>query len=113
MNIQKVFEAVRNEPDQLTLVVVALELERQGYKVTVNEKYQWSEALMTADKEGELDLIPKQNGVLISIEKNGSRESFRVQFLDVDAICFTDTDTAPLMYNPEFTTGFFRSGKSN
>lgn len=57
MNVQKVFDAIKNEPDQATLIVAALELERQGYSVTVAHKYHGSQALLDADERNEIDLI--------------------------------------------------------
>lgn len=37
MNLQKVFEAVRNEPNQATIIIAVEELERQGYDVIIYE----------------------------------------------------------------------------
>jgi hypothetical protein len=113
MNVENLFKAVKNEPDQPTLIVAALELERQGYRVTVNNKYIGSEALLVAEDNGELDLIPKRNGVTIRIEKNNVAQTFRIQFLDVDAICITEMNTAPVMYDPDTTIGFYKSGETN
>ena len=58
MNIQRIFDAVAAEPDQHTLIVVVSELESQGYRVTVDGKYQGSAALAGADAAGEFEMQP-------------------------------------------------------
>ncbi|MCX6132972.1 MAG: hypothetical protein NTU47_04070 [Ignavibacteriales bacterium] len=113
MDIEKIFKAVRDEPDQYTLLVVAAAIEEQGYEVTVNEKYVGVQALRFAEENGDLDNLPMRNGVLIHVQKGSERQGFRLHFLDLDAICFTDVDTPPVIYNPEFTTGFYKSGATN
>ena len=35
MNLEKVFEAIKKEPDQPTLIVAVLEFECQSYQITV------------------------------------------------------------------------------
>jgi hypothetical protein len=113
MNIQKVFEAIKSEPDQPTLIVAALEFERQGYSVTIGDKYDGSRALLEADERDELNLIPLRNGVKFKIAANKEVQTFRLQLLDVDTVCFTDVDSPPVIYDPEATIGFFKSGKTN
>jgi len=113
MNIQKVFEAIKSEPDQPTLIVAALEFERQGYSVTINDKYEGSQALLQAEERNELNLIPLRNGVTFKISNASEMQSFRLQFLDVDAVCITDVDSPPVIYDPEETIGFYKSGRTN
>jgi len=113
MNLQRLFQAVADEPDQPTLLVVAIELERQGYSITVADKHCGSAALLEAEENGDLNLIPKANGVRMDLEKNGEQQSFRIQFLDVDAICITDIETLPVIYDPKYTTGFYKAGEIN
>ncbi len=113
MNVEGLFRAVREEPDQHTLIVAVRELERQGYGVRVNERYEGSAALIAADERGELNDVPSSNGYVIKISKNNASQVFRIHILDNDDICVSSVDTSPVMYNPEFTTRFFRSGKTN
>jgi hypothetical protein len=113
MNIKRVFEAIKVEPDQPTLIVAVLEFERQGYQVKVGERYLGSAALIDAEEKDELKLLPLTNGVVINLKRNDEEQSFRLHFLDIDAICITDVHTPPVTYNAKFTTGFFKSGKVN
>ncbi len=113
MNIQKVFQAVKDEPDQSTLIVAVAAVEAQGYEVTVNVKFSGTKALLAAEENGDLVNLPMRNGVIIQIKKGEEQQSFRMHFLDIDAICFTDVDTPPVVYDPDFTTGFYKSGATN
>jgi hypothetical protein len=112
MNLQQLFRAVRNDPDLPTLFVVVAELQRQGYAVTVNDRMVDLRTVKDAEEKGQLTLIPSRGGFKITIEKNAETQTFRVQVLDVDAICLTDIDTPPVIYDERFKTGFFKSGKS-
>ena len=105
MNLQHLFKAVKDEPDLPTLFVVVAELERQGYAVTVNDRLVNLRAVRDAEEKGQLTLIPSRGGFKITIEKNAERQTFRVQTLDFDAICLTDTDTAPVIYDERFEKG--------
>jgi hypothetical protein len=113
MNIQKIFEAVAGEPDQATIIVVALELERQGYNVIINKKYKGSKGLFELDEQGDLTTALGKNGVHLSINKGKDKQEFRMHFLDLDAVCFTKLDSHPVIYDQEYTTGFYKSGKNN
>lgn len=113
MNIQLLFDAIKQEPDQHTLTVAVLELERQGYAVKVNNKYSGSDEIIEAEERGELEHLPMRNGVVLQLERDDERQSYRMQFLDVDSICITSVDSLPVIYDPEFTSGFFKSKKSN
>lgn len=113
MNVEGLFKAVKAEPDQHTLVVVALELERQGYRVYVNDKYEGSASLIAAEEQGALSGVPSSNGYKIQIVRDSDCQSFRVHLLDVDEICISSVETSPVVYNPEFTTRFFESGGTN
>ena len=113
MNIQKVFEAVKAEPDHSTIIVAVSELENQGYQVKVGDKYSGSAALIEAEGNGELELLPMNNGVVIQMKRNNEEQRFRIHFLDIDAICFTEVDSLPIIFNPQYTTGSLHSGKNN
>lgn len=113
MNLERILQAVREEPDQPTLIVIAIAFEAQGYEVTINNKYTGSEVLLKAEENGELNLIPLKNGVKVTVMKDKQSQSFRVQFLDVDAVCFVDVDSPPVIYDPEFTTGLYGPSKTN
>jgi hypothetical protein len=110
MNLQHLFQAAKNEPNLPTLFVVVAELERQGYAVTINDRLANLRAVKAAEEKGELTLIPSRNGFKMTIEKNAERQTFRVQILDVGAICLTDIDAAPVIYDERFKTGYFKSG---
>jgi hypothetical protein len=109
MNLQLLFKAVKDEPDLPTLFVVVAELERQGYAVTVNDRKVNLRTVKDAEEKGQLTLIPSRGGFRITIEKKAERQAFRVQTLDVNAICVTDIDTAPVIYDERFKTGFLKS----
>jgi hypothetical protein len=109
MNLQHLFKAVKDEPDLPTLFVVVAELERQGYAVTVNDRLVNLRAVKDAEEKGQHTLIQSRGGFRITIEKKAERQTFRVQTLDVNAICLTDIDTAPVIYDERFKTGFFKS----
>jgi hypothetical protein len=109
MNLQLLFRAVKDEPDLPTLFVVVAELGRQGYAVTVNDRLVNLRAVKDAEEKGQLTLMPSRGGFRITIEKNGERQTFRVQTLDVDAICLTDIDAPPVIYDERFKTGSFKS----
>ncbi len=102
MNLQLLFQAVKDEPDLPTLFVVVAELERQGYAVTVNDRLVTLRTVKDAEEKGQLTLIPSRGGFKITIEKKAERQTFRVQVLDVDAICLTEMDTAPVIYDERF-----------
>lgn len=110
MNIQKVFEAVRDEPDQSTLIVAVNELERQGYKVIINERYNGSKDLILAGEKNELRYLTHINGVIIKTLKNEEVQNFRIHYLDIDAIAFTDVKSLPVQYNPKYTIELFTQG---
>jgi hypothetical protein len=110
MDLQHLFQAVKDEHDLPTLFVVVAELERQGYAVTVNDRLATLRSVKVAEEKGELTLIPSRNGFKMTIEKKGERQTFRVQILDVGAICVTDIDTPPVIYDERFKTGFFKPG---
>jgi hypothetical protein len=109
MNLQLLFRAVKDEPDLPTLFVVVAELGRQGYAVTVNDRLVNLRTVKDAEEKGQLTLIPSRGGFKINIEKNTESQTFRVQVLDVNAICLTDIETAPVIYDERFKTGSFKS----
>ena len=113
MNIYRLYEAVRNQPNQASLVVAVRELERQGYRIVIADKHDGSAALEELDAQGELSLITMRNSVRLRIEREGEIQELRLQFLDNDDICLTHPDTPPVIYDPEYTTGFFKSGETN
>jgi hypothetical protein len=113
MNIQKIFQAVKDAPDQTTLIVAVGALEEQGYEVTINDKFSGMKDLIAAEENGDLDTLPMRNGVSIRVKKAEKEQTFRIHLLDIDAICFTDVDTPPVIYNPDFTTGLYKSGATN
>lgn len=59
MNIQKIFDAVRNGPDQPTIIIAIRELEKQGYIVIVNDRYNGTKDLILADEMNELQYLYK------------------------------------------------------
>jgi hypothetical protein len=105
MNLERLFRAVKDDPDLPTLFVVVAELERQGYAVTVNDRLVTLRTVRDAEEKGQLTLIPSRGGFRITIEKKDERQTFRVQNLDVDAICLTDVDAAPVIYDERFKSG--------
>jgi hypothetical protein len=109
MNLQQLFRAVKDEPDLPTLFVVVAELERQGYAVTVNDRLVNLRAVRDAEEKGQLTLMPSRGGFRVTIEKKAERQTFRVQVLDVDAICLTDMDAPPVIYDERFKPGSFKS----
>jgi hypothetical protein len=113
MNVQKLFNAIKDESDQPTLIIATIELERQGYNVTLNKKYHGSRELTEAEGNGDLQYLPMQNGILIEIKKGKEKQSFRLQMLDLDSVCITSLDSHPVIYNPEFTTEFYKSKRQN
>jgi hypothetical protein len=113
MNLQDLFQAVKNDRDLPILFVVVAELERQGYTVTVNDRLANLRAVKNAEEKGELTLIPSRNGFKMTIEKKGERQTFRVQILDVGVICLTDSDTGPVIFDERFKTGFFKPGDAH
>jgi len=102
MNLQLLFQAVKDEPNLPTLFVVVAELERQGYAVTVNDRLVTLRTVKDAEEKGQLTLIPSRGGFKITIEKKAERQMFRVQVLDFDAICLTDINAAPVIYDERF-----------
>lgn len=110
MNIQNLFAAVREHSGEHALVVVARELERQGYKVKAAGHFDGSQSLISADEAGELERLPVGIGVEMNVEKGGEIQSFRLHFLDLDAVCLTDLNSPPVIHDPKFTIDEFRSG---
>jgi hypothetical protein len=108
VNVQKLFEAVQSDPDQSTLLVVVQELERQRYEVIVDRRYRGSREVARAEESGELNRLPLSLGVPIHIRKGNEEESFRLHFLDLDAIAITPLVSPPVIYNPDFTINEFR-----
>ena len=113
MNLQRVFEAVRQEPDQMTLLVAVGEFERQGYTLTVNDKYRGYDSLVQAEEEGYLENLLSRNGVILKLEKDKEVQVLRMHFLDIDAVCFSDADTLPVIFDPQFTTEPHKTGEMN
>jgi hypothetical protein len=113
MNAQKIFEAVKAEPDQPTLLVVARELEQQVYTVTIAGKYGGFEELEKADENGELTFLPTRNGVIFEIQKEDERQQFRVHLLDLDVVCLTSVQSHPVIFDPKFTTDLHKAPDGN
>ncbi len=113
MNLQELFKAVKDDQDLPVLFVAVAELERQGYKVTVNDRLADLRTVKAAEEKGQHTLIPSRNGFKITVEKNAERQTFRLQILDTGVICLTDVDTIPVIYDERFKTGFFRPGEAN
>ncbi|MDE3057570.1 MAG: hypothetical protein KGJ59_06405 [Bacteroidota bacterium] len=113
MNIERVFNAVKEESDQPTIIVATIELEQQGYDVLIAGKYHGSQELIEADEDGDLSLLPMNNGVLFEVTIGNEKQRFRLHFLDIDQICFTSEDSLPLEYNEEFTVTHFNEGRNN
>ncbi len=108
MNIQKIFDAVRNEPDQITIIIVVEELERQGYDVIINNKYFGAKELWVADEKNELKYLTSINGVILKIKREKEEQILRMHFLDIDSVAFTDINTQPIQYNPDYTIKLFK-----
>jgi hypothetical protein len=113
MNVQKLFSAVKAEADQHTLIVAANELERQGYKVVVAEKYNGSVELCSAEEKGELKYLSTRNGVKIKIKKKNEIQVFRIHFLDIDIIAITDLAISPIKFDEENTADYYKKGLTN
>lgn len=109
MNVQRLFDAIHNEPAQPTLLVAVLELERQGFQVTVANRFVGSGAVANAIETGELNKLRVGLGVAIEIENGDERQSFRLHFLDLDAVALTAFSSLPVIYDPAFTVSDFRS----
>ena len=103
MNIQRIFEAVKNEPDQETIIIIVNELEKQGYLVIINDKYNGSKNLLEAEARNELCFLPYINGIKIKIFKKDEVQNFRVHYLDNDAIALTELESLPIEYNNGYT----------
>ena len=110
MNIQKIFEAVRNEPDQPTIIIAVRELEKQGYTVIINERYRGTKDLMLADEMNELRYLTSINGVILQIRRAEEIQFLRMHFLDIDSVAFTDIKSLPIQYNPQYTIELFTQG---
>lgn len=108
MNVQKLFEAVKIESGQPTLLVAVAELERQGYSVTVNRIYNGSNEVVRAEERGELNKLPVGVGIRFEIKNEKERQVFRLHFLDLDAIGITAAESPPIIYDPGFTINEFR-----
>ena len=108
MNIQNLFQSIKDNPDQSTLITAALELERQGYGVVVDSRYHGSQELISADERGELSRLPVGIGINFHIRKEFEEETFKLHLLDLDAVAVTDIESPPVIYNPEFTISEFR-----
>jgi hypothetical protein len=104
---------VKDEPDQHTLIVLVQEMERQDYRVTIEDKFKGSVELIEAEEKGELNKLPMVRGVVVSILKGKENQIFRIQFLDIDSICITDLDCPPLIINLDHTIKFYKSGENN
>lgn len=109
MNLQKIFEAVRNEPDQPTLIIAVSEIERQGYQVIINDKYFGSKELVSAEERNELNYLTHINGVVLKTIKNEDMQSFRIHYLDIDSIAFTSVEAIPIQYNPDYSIRFLKN----
>lgn len=107
MNVQKLFHAIRDVPDQHSLLVAVGELERQGYTVTVGRKYRGFQALAVVVENNEVDSLELGLGVVVELERGEEKEAFRLQFLDLDAVGITDVESPPIVYDPRFTIGEF------
>lgn len=110
MNIQKIFEAVGNEPDQPTLIVAVTELERQGFSVNINNKNNGSTDLLAAEERDELKYLPHINGVVLKLIRGKEAQVLRMHFLDIDSIAFTEIKSLPLQYNRKYTIELFTQG---
>jgi hypothetical protein len=113
MNIQKVFDAVKEDPDQHTLITAVIEIEDQGYTVLIAKKYHGSEDLLRADEENELQHLPMMNGVFIEITKDHVSQSFRIHFLDNDQICFSNADEKSVFIDNNRIVEFYRNSQNN
>lgn len=110
MNLQKIFEAIRNEPYQPTLIIAVSEIERQGYRVIINDKYFGSKDLISADERNELHYLPIINGAKLKIMKETEEQELRMHLLDIDSVAFTDSKSLPIQYNPQYTIELFTQG---
>lgn len=113
MNLQSLFNAVRAEPERHALIVAVEALEQQGYTVIVADRYAGSDDLIHAEDADELDILPMQNGVLLSLEKDEVKQKFRLHFLDIDSVCITAEQSLPVMLNPQYTVDMFRGAQGN
>lgn len=102
MNVEKLFDAIRNEPSQQTLLIAVLELERIGYHVTVANRFV-GDAVAHAAETGELEKLELELGVIVEIKNGDESQAYRLHFLDVDAIAITSVISPPVMYDPRFT----------
>lgn len=109
MNIQLLFLAIKNEPLNHTLLVAVTELERQGYGVIVGRKHKGSAEISRLVDDETLDHELGPNlGVVIEIERGDEKQSFRLHFLDLDAIALTSAESPPVIYDERFTIDEFR-----
>ena len=113
MNIQRLFQAVKEEPDRHTLITIAFELEQQGYNVTLDNRFNGSDEIMAAEEEGFFSSRPMNNGAVFATAKNGEEQTFRVHFLDDDCFCLTDIECLPVKFDENYTLDFFYKGKNN
>jgi len=111
MNVQALFQAIKDDPMQHTLIVAVAELERQGYAVTVDRKHRGLEAVVKAVDEGRWDQEHGVDvGVPFEIGKGDERQAFRLHFLDLDAIALTALESPPVIYHSKFTIDEFQLG---
>ncbi len=109
MNIQKIFDAVKDQPDLSTIHIIVIELEKQGYTVIINDRYKGLTDLDEADEKGELKYLPYMNGVKLKLFKDDDVQEFKVHKLDNDRICFTQVDSLPVMLNSAYTIELYKS----
>ncbi len=108
MNIQELFSVVKQRSGEHALVAVVRESERQGYAVTAAGRFHGSLDVTAAGKAGELDNLPIGIGIPIQVTREAEAQTFLIHFLDLDAICFTDVNSPPVIYDPGFTIDEFR-----
>jgi len=77
MNVQKLFEAVKQEPDQHTLIIVVNELERQRYIVNIADKYNGSVELNIEEDSGDLKYLLSKNGIKIKIKRKEEHKNLK------------------------------------
>lgn len=81
MNLQQLFKAIRAEPEQHTLMIIAVQLERQGYQVTIDGKYVGLGELQKAEAEGEFEALPIGIGAAVKIHREMRTRYFEYTFL--------------------------------
>lgn len=106
MNVERLFAAISAEPDQPTLLVAVLELERQGYQVTVANRLQGGSQVTQALEAG--DIEASNLGAVMEIKSGGESQTFRLHFLDLAAVAITAASSPPVAYDPRFTISEFR-----